>query len=57
MGGTVTNLDTYVNGFKVVSSTATTATLENGVTIDKSKCRWISVDLVAGATYYHYEED
>lgn len=54
---TVTNFDSYVNGFKVVSSTATTVTLENDVEIDKTKCRWVSTDIEGAATYYRYTED
>lgn len=53
---TVTNLDSYVNGYKVVDSDLTTVTLENGVTIAKRHCRFISADVVAGATYYRYDE-
>ncbi len=54
---TYTNLDSYVNGLKVVSSTHSTVTLKNGVTIDKAKCRYISVDTLAGATYYRYDDE
>ncbi len=57
MGETQTNFKSYVNGLKVVSSTRTEITLENGVTIEKNKCKWISVDVVAGVTYYRYDED
>lgn len=52
---TITNLETYVSGYKVVDSSATTVTLENGTEIDKAKCRWLSSS--RGASYYHYEDD
>lgn len=54
---TVTNLDSYVNEYKVVDSDSTTVTLENGVTVEKRLCRFISFDQVAGATYYRYDEE
>jgi len=57
MSETVTNLDTYVNGIKVVSSDDTTLTLVHGVTIEKKNCKYVSSDLHVGATYYRYEEE
>jgi len=57
MPDTITNLDTYVNGIKVLSSDNETLTLVNSVVIKKKNCKYISSDLHAGATYYHYQED
>ncbi len=57
MAETVTNLDTYVNGIKVVSNNQDTVTLVHGVTIKKKNCKYISTDLYVGATYYRYIEE
>lgn len=53
---TTTNLESYVDGIKVVSSTHTTVTLENGVTLAKHHCKFVRVDLAGGATYYRCTE-
>jgi hypothetical protein len=57
VASTVTNLDSYVNGYKVVANDATTVTLENGSVVKRSNCRYVSFDPVLGATYYRYEDD
>ncbi len=57
MTDTQTNLKSYVNKLKVVSSTRTTVTLEDGSTVERHKCKWDGVDVNHGITYYRYEED
>lgn len=53
----MTDHDSYVDEYKVVSSTNTTVTLENGVVVNKDDCRFASLDTVAGKTYYRFEEE
>lgn len=57
MGDTYTNLDSYVNGFKVVSSDAKTVTLENGTVLEKEKCKFVNQNPVRGEMYYNYDSD
>lgn len=54
---TYTNYVSYVNGYKVTKVDSTTVTLENGLVVNKSQCRYVSADHVKGATYYRYEEE
>lgn len=57
MRGTVTNLDSYVDGEKVVCSDATTVTLESGIVLKKERCQFVFMDLGVGTTYYIYETE
>jgi hypothetical protein len=56
MEETITNLDSYVNGYKVVSSDEKTVTLEDGVTVEKAKCEYVGRLSESGATLYHCDD-